>query len=204
MFSSLSGKVEEIASDTITLDVHGAGYEVICSRRLLDRLSEGSEVKIPVHTDVQETSIRIFGFEDRGERQVFRLLNKVNGLGPRSAIDIVSQVDKRDLLRAIGAGDVNALMRVKGIGKKKAERIVVELKDLVVAFSMERPGLSSEVSKEIAPSPLSSGISDAVAALEALGFTRRDAERAVEQAAAAQGSTAVESGVLVREALRFV
>ena len=203
MISSLQGIVQELSGDLATVDVRGVGYEVYCTKRLASRMTIGGEIRVTVFTDVQETHIRLFGFEDRGERQVFLLLNKVNGLGPRSCLEIVSQVDKRDLLRAIGAGDINALMRVRGVGKKKAERIVLELKDIVAAFSLERPTLNGSIEVESSSEQYPSHFADAISALEALGFNKRDAEKAVQQAAA-QGAIATDSGVLVREALRFV
>jgi Holliday junction DNA helicase RuvA len=158
-----------------------------------------------VHTDVREDAIRLFGFHSQAERQVFLLLNKVSGMGPRSSLDVLSNVSIRELLRAIGAGDVQGLMKIKGVGRKKAERIVVELKDLVGSMADERAaglrvGGESGVTSGSAGQPVSS---DAVAALEVLGFARRDAEIAVAKAAES-GWAQGEVGDLVREALRFV
>lgn len=205
MISRLHGEVVEIDGDVITIDVQGVGYEVTCTTLLLSRVSAGQRCLVTVYTDVKEDSIRLFGFDSLAERHMFLLLTRVSGMGPRSSLDVVSKVAIRDLLRAIGSGDVQALMSIKGVGRKKAERIVVELRDLVANMAGERAeSLRSMVSVESSsPSrsvPLSS---DAVSALEVLGFARRDAESAVQQAMQGKGSYA-EVGDLVRDALRFV
>ena len=205
MISRLHGEVVEIDGDSIVVDVSGVGYEVACTTALVSRLSLSSRATFSVYTDVREDAIRLFGFDSPAERQVFLLLNRVSGIGPRSSLDVVSNVAIRDLLRAIGSGDVRALMSIKGVGKKKAERIVVELKDLVGKMAGERAGsLRSMVSVEqSAEAPQGVASSDAVAALEVLGFAKRDAESAVAQAV--QGGAAFgEVGDLIREALRYV
>ena len=208
MIARLSGVVVELEGEVAVIDVHGVGYEVACSRALAGRCQVGEAVTLPVFTDVREDSLRLFGFEDHAERHVFLLLNRVSGIGPRSSMDVVSNVAIRDLLRAIGSGDVNSLMKIKGVGKKKAERIVVELRDLVAAMAGERAaGLREAVTVERgAPSavPDPRAVSgDAVAALEVLGFPRKDAEGAVAKAnGVITGVPAV--GDLVREALRHI
>lgn len=205
MISRLHGEVVEIDGDSIVLDVNGVGYEVACTTALLSRVSLGTRAIFSVYTDVREDAIRLFGFDSVAERHIFLLLNRVSGMGPRSSLDVVSNVAIRDLLRAIGSGDVRALMSIKGVGKKKAERIVVELRDLVANMAGERAdSLRAMVSVErSAEAPGTVLSSDAVSALEVLGFARRDAESAVTQAL--QGGGAVgDVGELIREALRYV
>jgi len=191
--------------DIVVLDVQGVGYGITCTRALLQSLEGGSEHTVCVYTDVREDAIRLFGFHSAAERQMFLLLNKVSGMGPRSSLDVLSNVSIRELLRAIGAGDIQGLMKIKGVGRKKAERIVVELKDLVGSMADERAsvlrmGIEVGVTGGAQTKPVSS---DAVAALEVLGFARRDAEIAVSKAAEG-GWSHGEVGDLVREALRFV
>jgi len=205
MIGRLRGEVAEIEGDTVLLDVHGVGYEVVSTARLVSRLSVGGQATVSIYTDVREDSIRLFGFDSPAERHMFLLLNRVSGMGPRSSLDVVSNVAIRDLLHAIGSGDVQALMSIKGVGKKKAERIVVELRDLVGSMAVERASalrsmLTVERGGDSQGPTLSS---DAVSALEVLGFARRDAEVAVSKAVDAKG-TFGEVGDLVREALRFV
>jgi Holliday junction DNA helicase RuvA len=205
MISRLRGVVVEVDGDSIVVDVNGVGYSVICTATLLRRLETGNEETLCVYTDVREDAIRLFGFDSHAERQMFLLLNKVSGLGPRSSVDVLSNVPIRDLLRAIGAGDIHALMSIKGVGRKKAERIVVELKDLVVSMADDRSsGLRSMVTVERGSSAQGDGATgDAIAALEVLGFARKDAEVAVSKALEG-GCQRGEAGDLIREALRFV
>ena len=205
MISMLRGKVVEIDGDSLVVDVNGVGYLVTCTSALCAELELGSDRTICVHTDVREDSIRLFGFASTAERTMFLLLNKVSGMGPRSSLDVVSNVPIRDLLRAIGSGDVQALMSIKGVGKKKAERIVVELKDLVASMVEERSTIVRSAVTAGHDSLVGSkpATNDAVAALEVLGFPRRDAEIAVSKAVDG-GWAHTEVGDLVREALRFV
>jgi Holliday junction DNA helicase RuvA len=205
MISRLQGEVVEIDGDTIVVDVNGVGYEVACTTALTSRLSIGARATFSVYTDVREDAIRLFGFDSVAERHIFLLLNRVSGMGPRSSLDVVSNVAIRDLLRAIGSGDVRALMSIKGVGKKKAERIVVELRDLVANMAGERAdSLRAMVSVErSAEAPGTALSSDAVSALEVLGFAKRDAESAVAQALQGGGQVG-DVGELIREALRFV
>ena len=205
MISRLRGVVVEIDGDCIVVDVHGVGYSVVCTSALLTLINLNQDANLCIYTDVREDAIRLFGFESIAERQMFLLLNKVSGMGPRSSLDVISNVPVLQLLRAIGSGDVQALMSIKGVGKKKAERIVVELKDLVISMADERsaalrgvPGAGDKLSTEAKPSTM-----DAVAALEVLGFSRRDAEVAVSKAVES-GLAQSDAGNLVREALRFV
>ncbi|RIL09605.1 MAG: Holliday junction branch migration protein RuvA, partial [Proteobacteria bacterium] len=177
MISSLRGIIEEVSGNTVTLDVQGVGYEILCSNACLVQLSQGETIRMVIYTDVREDSIRLFGFEDQLEKQVFLLLMQVKGIGPRSSADIVSRINKRELLRAIGAGDVGQLQSVKGVGKKTAERIVVELKDKVAEFVMERQYTSLVVEREVV-----GPFEEAAQALQALGFSRRDAEKAIQSA----------------------
>lgn len=199
MIALLSGTVEEIQGRTVTLDVRGVGYELRCSTGCLTGISEGQPARIIVHTDVKDDAINLYGFKDRLEKQAFLLLQQVKGVGARSASDILSQIDKLDLLRAIGAGDVHALQRVKGIGRKTAERIVVELKDRVAEYAMEKQGMAARVQISAA-----AACEDAVQALITLGFVRREAERAVQQAGQNGFEQETDSGRIVKEALRYV
>jgi Holliday junction DNA helicase RuvA len=204
MISRLRGEVVDLEGDLIVVDVCGVGYELTCTSSLVSRLKLGAQTTIVVYTDVREDAIRLFGFDSQAERHIFLLLNRVSGMGPRSSLDVVSNVPIRDLLHAIGSGDVHALMAIKGVGKKKAERIVVELRDLVATMAGERSSsLHAMVSVERGGSASTNLSQDAVAALQVLGFPVKEAESAVSRALASQGVVA-EVGTLVREALKFV
>lgn len=200
MISQLRGTVVELQGNLVTIDVGGVGYEVLASRALSSALDSGREGRVLVYTDVKQDSIRLFGFADQVEKQLFMLLLRVTGVGSKTALEIVSGIEGRELLRAIGKGETQRLQGIKGIGKKTAERIVLELRDKVAE-------IASEIQVEFAgASGNRASIQDAVEALQALGFTRPDAEKAV-QAAEANGSLGDylgDPGAIVREALRFV
>lgn len=200
MIAYLRGIVLEIEGSRVVIDVQGVGYEVFCSRGCLSTLELGTEASFPVFTEVKEESLRLYGFDDRLERQVFIMLTQVKGVGAKSASDILSQINKVDLLRLIGAGESSLLQGVKGIGKKTAARIIVELKDRVMEFVQGVPASSSLTPSKIVVPDIRS---DAEQALQALGFPLAVAKRALESV----GERALEmkdSGELVREALRYV
>jgi holliday junction DNA helicase RuvA len=205
MISWLKGRIEEVDGYTAVVDVHGVGYEVWCSRRARERLVPGEEASLVVYTDVKEDSIRLFGFDDRLEKQVFLLLLKVKGVGSRTAGEVISQIDKTDLLRTIGSGDLTTLQSLRGIGKKTAERIILELKDLVTQFAVEHHSVSAS---RVDGSPKGGGAwEEATLALRALGFSQREAERCVTEVFSQHegtGATSPATGEIVKEALRYV
>lgn len=201
MISRLTGTaLERTSTGTIVVDCNGVGYEVIPTRRLSEQVEIGIRCSIVVFTDVKEDSIRLFGFSDTAEREVFHLLLRVTGIGTKTAKDIISGVDPQTLLRAIGQADISRLQAIRGVGKKTAERIVLELRDLVAQFGVSE--VDSTEGKEHASEQV---VNDAVEALVALGFGKPDASRAVRAAAQQAGSRPpLDSGKLVAEALRFV
>lgn len=199
MISWLKGRIEDISGSAVTLDVQGVGYEVFCTQTVLSQLELGKEASFPVYTDVKEDSIRLYGFETKHEKQVFLLLLKVKGVGVRTASDIVSRSDTRELLRAIGSGEVKTLQNVKGVGKKTAERIILELKEIVADFVLEHSA-SQPIPQAVS---LDSHWEDSLQALQVLGFMKKDAERALERVKE-KDATLRDSGHIVREALRYV
>ena len=198
MIAFLRGVVQAMSGSMVTLDVQGVGYAVRCTRQCIAALATGDQAAMVIHTEMREGAISLYGFADQTEKEVFLLLMCVKGVGARSASDILSFVDKQELLRCIGSSDVTRLQTIKGIGKKTAERIVVELRDRVVEFAsaVTPRGLAAEVVAGTA-------IQEAEEALKALGFTRSDAERALAQIDSAL-IAAAPSGELVREALRYI
>jgi Holliday junction DNA helicase RuvA len=196
MIAFLVGEVSELIGSTVLIDVLGVGYEVLCTRGAREKMVLGEKLKIPIYTEVREDALRLFGFADSLERQVFLLLLRVKGVGPKTALDIISVIDKVDLLRSIGSQDVATLQGTKGIGKKTAERIVLELRDRVGEFVADIQSYGPNLGPE------NGGIvQDAIDALVALGFAKRDVERVV-RGVSQQLSSVKESGDLVREALR--
>jgi Holliday junction DNA helicase RuvA len=214
MIARLRGELVEIGtSGALLIDCNGVGYEVIPTRALAESLEVGKPCKVLVFTDVKEDSIRLFGFASSAERTVFNLLLRVSGVGTKTAREIISSIDPQTLLRAIGQGDYAQIQRVKGIGRKSAERIVLELRDLVGGV-IEAEDQGSEKTEGGGTTALSDGsIADAVDALTVLGFAKADSERAVKIALdgirsssgdKAASRVGIDSGKLVSMALRFV
>lgn len=204
MISRLKGNFSDRAGCLVTIDVNGVGYEITATSALLNRLDllEGDKIiSVVVSTDVREDAINLYGFDDHLEKQVFLLLRKVNGLGARTACDIISKIDKRELLRAIGSGDIHKLQSVKGIGRKKAERIVVELRDQVGMGAVGPLNENIEISKG---SNFQNGLNDALQGLLSLGFGRKEAEAAISKVRDCSDLATLSSGEIIREALRFV
>ena len=215
MIASLRGTVIELEGNLAVIDVHGVGYQVFCTQAAAATLEINTEIKIVTYTEVREDAIRIFGFESKLEKQTFLLLTLVKGIGPKSALDVLSRIDAKTLLKIIAGGDVSKLKAVKGIGQKTAERVVVELKDKVAQFVMEqyaeRAGHGAEIEnspKAALESPAAIIFEDAKLALQALGFARRDVEEVMRtiqnQTAQNQGVQFKDSGAIVREGLKLL
>lgn len=206
MIGRLIGEVVEIRGRALLLDVQGVGFEIECSRACIERLRLGERVTVITYTEVREDAIRLHGFGDLLERQVFLLLLKVKGVGVKSASELLSQIDKCDLLRLIGVGDVKSLSGVKGLGKKSAERIVVELKDRVAEFALiEREVVAPERRPQSSRGASVEG--EAFAALCALGFSSEQARSALVRLKAdspIHAGTFKDAGSMVSAALRYV
>lgn len=183
MIGKLRGIVDESTEDSVILDVNGVGYVVFCSSRTLGALQPGAAASLVIETHVREDHIHLYGFADTLEREWFRLLTGVQGVGAKMAQAIQGTFDADGLSRTIGAQDKTGLTRVKGIGPKVAERIVTELKSKVVKMgALPMPANSGAVElkpskgKKSAAAPAQPRImDDAVSALTNLGYTRTDA-----------------------------
>ena len=197
MIGAIRGQVLHVAGEVVTVDVHGVGYEVWASAGARRGCLVGGEISFIVHTEVQESLIRLYGFEDQLEKQVFLLLTRVKGVGARSASDIISKIDKVELLKMIAAGDLLGLQRVKGIGKKTAERIIVELKEKVGEYVAENNLVDGG-----GRAATGSAIAEALEALLALGFPRNEAEHALDKVRR-DGTALSEAGEIIRQALRY-
>lgn len=198
MITSLHGKLVEILPTQITVDVNGVGYELLIPLSSYDKLPQpGAEVKILTHLAVREDAHVLYGFMTPTERELFRLLiNTVSGIGPKIALNILSGMNVIAFRGAVANGDAKALSQIGGVGKKTAERIIVELKDKVgVAGALEAS------SAQRALSPADQKINDAVLALIALGFKQVEAHDAVRAALDKLGPDAGPDA-LVRASLR--
>ena len=199
MIAKLSGRLDETGEDWAIVDVQGVGYLVHCSARTLSALGEKGE-GCTVHTDLQvsENDMRLLGFAESAERDWFRLLTGVQGVGSKVGLAILSALSIGELRDACAAGDAASVARANGVGPKLAGRIVNELKDKAGALPFSAGGDS--VNSVNTPRLASAG-ADAVSALQNLGFKPAIAAQAVARAQAELGDNASE-GDLIRVALK--
>jgi Holliday junction DNA helicase RuvA len=190
MIGKLKGVIEAYGEDFVILDVHGVGYEVHCSARTLQALPPvGEAVTLAIETHVREDQIRLFGFISNLDREWFRLLQTVQGVGTRVALSILGTLPPAELASAIAMRDKAMITRAPGVGPKVAERIVTELKNKAPAYTTVDPAvirLSGEVDEHRAPQP----VSDAVSALVNLGYGQPQAAAAIAAAARTAGEGA--------------
>ncbi|MCL4176310.1 MAG: Holliday junction branch migration protein RuvA [Verrucomicrobia bacterium] len=198
MISFLKGTLMESLPTQVTLDVHGVGYEMLIPLSSYDKLPQpGGEVRILTQLVIREDAHTLYGFMTAAERDLFRLLiHTVSGIGPKLALNILSGMNPTAFRGAVANGDVKALSQISGVGKKTAERIVVELRDKVGAA-----GAWEAASAKHALTPEDQKNNDAVLALTALGYKPVEAHDAVRGAAALLGPTATLEQ-LVRAALK--
>ena len=196
MISRLRGTVLEKGAEDATIDVGGVGYRVNFSGLALGKLpAEGQPVDVRVRTVVREDAFELFGFLSRGEEEVFQLLNEVSRVGPRLALTVMSGMEVPELVAALSRAEVARLAKIHGVGKKTAERLVLELKDKVKAIHLEA------VARGTAPAAPSGTHSDLVSALLNLGYKQPQAEKAAELAGERLGAEA-SFQALFREALK--
>ena len=197
MIARLSGLLDDFGPDWAVIDVNGVGYLVHCSARTLDALGVRGD-RVTVHTELQvsENDMRLIGFASGGEREWFRLLTSVQGVGSKMALAVLSALTVDELQRACAGGDAAMVARAQGVGPKLASRIVNELKD-------KAGGLPSAAGAAIAAAPRGSSSQDAVSALQNLGFKPNVATDAVARALEELGEGAGLND-LVRVALKRV
>ena len=177
MIAFLEGILAESLPTQIVVNVHGVGYQVLIPISSFERLPQiGASVKILTHLAVREDAHQLFGFLEEPERALFRALIKVTGIGPKVALAILSGVPAAEFVRLVQTNDVNALTKIPGIGKKTAERLVLDMRDRLSAWEAGPANSGATVPKESGSSQLSE---DAETALIALGYKPQDAARMV-------------------------
>ncbi len=201
MIGKLKGIVDSFGTDFLIIDVNGVGYQVHCSARTLSMLPQpGEPATLSVETYVREDQIKLFGFASDSEREWFRLLQTVQGVGAKVALSVLSTLKVGELATAIAMRDKAAVSRSPGVGAKVAERIVTELKDKVPAFADVDPGavhLAGALDEKRAPRP----VMDAVSALVNLGYGQPQAAAAIAAAARNVGDAA-DVQTLIRQGLK--
>jgi holliday junction DNA helicase RuvA len=200
MIGKLKGVVDGIGEDQIILDVHGVGYLVQASSRTLHGVHNGEAVTLFIETQVREDAIRLFGFLTEAEREWFRLLQTVQGVGSKVALAILSVLSGGEIATAIGTQDKAMIGRAPGVGPKLAQRIVTELKDkspAIAGLDIGVVSLANAVNDRAAPKP----VADAVSALANLGYPQAQAMTAIAAAVKTLGDDA-ETSALIRQGLK--
>jgi Holliday junction DNA helicase RuvA len=201
VIGKLKGLIDSYGEDYVILDVGGVGYQVHCAARTLQALpSSGEAAVLAIETYVREDQIRLFGFRSDTEREWFRLLQTVQGVGAKVALAVLSTLPPSDLANAIALRDKAAVARTPGVGPKVAERIVTELKDKTPAFATVDPAaahLAGAIDEHTAPRP----VADAISALVNLGYGQPQAAAAIAQASRSAGEDA-ETAALIRLGLK--
>ena len=201
MIAKLKGMIDSYGEDFVVVDVNGVGYLVHCSARTLQSLpAQGEPVTLAIETYVREDQIRLFGFQSDVEREWFRLLQTVQGVGARVALAVLGTLKPADLANAVALRDKAMVARTPGVGPKVAERIVTELRDKAPAFADVDPAvirLSGAVEEKRAPQP----VADAVSALVNLGYGHPQAAAAIA-AAARNAGVGADTARLIRLGLK--
>jgi len=194
VIAQLRGVLVEKSLDRVVIDVHGIGYQVVVSLQTLAELpAAGSEVTLKTHLQIREDAHLLFGFSTEAERRAFELCLSVSGVGPKLAMALLSAMRPDELGRTVIAGDVARLQKTPGVGRKTAERVVVELRD-----KFEKLGIGR---REGEAAPRASGVATVVAsALVNLGYRLPEAERAAAEAVKEAGEAPLAE--LVKRALR--
>lgn len=193
MIAQLTGRIARKEPQEAVIDVGGVGYRVTIPLSTFYRLgTDGDSITLRVHTHLREDTIALFGFATASEHDLFQKLITVANVGPKLAVNILSGIETDDLIQALRGSDLARLTRIPGVGRKTAERLVLELKD-----KMPRPGAAAAPG---APPDGGAEREDVLSALVHLGYSRAEAERAVERATREGGSHRFED--LLRQVLR--
>lgn len=200
MIAFVKGSLVDVESDRVIIDVGGIGYNVFVSSYTMGRLPlEGNEVKLYTYLNVKEDLMQLYGFLSKDELRIFKLLIGVNGIGPKGGLGILSYLTPDDLRFAVMANDVKAISAAPGIGKKTAEKLILELKDKLGSIEPEEVPVSESVTGN---TPFSKEIqTDAVQALVALGYGSTEALRAVTNVMTEQEDSVEE---ILKKALKFL
>lgn len=184
MIHHLKGKLVEKNPTHVIIECGGVGYFVNISLHTFSRIADGELISLYTHLQIKEDSHTLFGFAEKSEREIFRLLLSVSGIGSSTARTMLSSLSPAQIRDAIAKGDVPSIQSIKGIGAKTAQRVILDLKDKVLkVYDID----------EVSPTPNNTNKDEALSALEVLGFARRQAEKVVDKVISQDSSLSVEN-----------
>ncbi|MFA6816399.1 MAG: Holliday junction branch migration protein RuvA [Lentisphaeria bacterium] len=201
MIGRLTGKLIQCNLTQILLDVHGVGYDLTVPLSTTDKLPPIDQtVTILTHLHVREDCLQLFGFMTTKERDLFRLMiNAVSGIGPRLALNILSSMSVDHFCTAVVNKDLKLLGKISGIGKRTAERIILELQDKVTALNPNAGSSSTDIGTS--PDTIYPNAADAIAALETLGFKKESATKTIQKICSVPNGEKITAASLIRQAL---
>jgi Holliday junction DNA helicase RuvA len=181
MIGYLSGKIISSRPTQLLLDVNGVGYDINISINTFEKIAEKESINLFIHTNVKDDSISLYGFYSEAEKEMFELLISISGIGPKLALSLLSGIETSDLKEAIEIEDVSRIVSIPGIGRKTAERLILELKSKVAdVITVGEPVVHRGIKQE------------AVAALTTLGYNHATAEKAVRQVLSSNNNRTLE------------
>lgn len=198
MIHYLKGKLEEVMTDSIIIDIQGIGYQLLVPSSILSELPPiGNDLKVYTYLHVREDAMVLFGFPTKEDQQLFKLLITVNGIGPKGAMGILSALNGYQLKIAVAMNDVNAICKAPGIGKKTAQKLILDLKDKIAIDISDTDFIAgNDTASFVVEGTMSM---EAIEALVALGYNSTEASKAVKNCGP---STSVET--LIKEALKHL
>ncbi|RXR21214.1 Holliday junction branch migration protein RuvA [Flavobacterium amnicola] len=191
MIAHIQGKLVEKSPTEVVIDCNGVGYQVNISLHTFGLLPSTDFIKLFTYMLVKEDSHSLYGFIEKSEREIFKLLLSVSGIGANTARTMLSSIEPKQIINALASGDVGTIQSIKGIGAKTAQRAILDLKDKVLKlYALEEVSLSqSNTNKD-----------EALSALEVLGFVRKTSEKVVDKIVAAMPDASVET--IIKQALK--
>ena len=191
MIAHLQGRLVEKTPTEVVIDCGGVGYHVNISLHTFSLLPSSENIRLFTHLQIKEDAHTLFGFMERSERELFRLLISVSGIGAGIARTMLSSLDPKQIINALGSGDVGTIQSIKGIGGKTAQRAILDLKDKVLKlYDLDEVSFSHSNTNKV----------EALSALEVLGFNKKLAEKSVEMIVKQQPDATVES--IIKQALK--
>lgn len=191
MFAHIHGRLVEKSPTDVVIDCNGVGYHLQISLHTFSKLPENESVKLYTYLQIKEDAHTLFGFAEKSEREIFKLLLSVSGIGAGIARTMLSSMEPKSIIKAIATGDVASIQSIKGIGTKTAQRTILDLKEKVLkVYDLDEVSVSSNnTNKE-----------EALSALEVLGFNKKLAERVVEKVIKEQPNASIET--IIKQALK--